>query len=332
MTTLSETCDWINGEGVVSCLTYNFNVPWADSVDGQTLDDDYYGNRSGSKYISPLADKFLTDGKLDASKTRRLANIVFSKYGEAWARSWAALLEEYAPLDNYNMIEEETPSEYTRTTTPAKTKTTETPAETSVIETPAETTVTTTPAEITETDRPAGTTVTTTPAETTTTEAPAETTEQTDGETGISGFNSPDFVKDSNSSEAKGLTVNKAGETSIVVDSSETVVSVTDASGSKKIETDTPETVQTVTNTNGITNYTTVTAGETVNEALSPETERFEVDANRRLTRHGNIGVTTSQQMLESEIDLRTKYSFFDNVVFPTIDKVMCLSIFKCEY
>ena len=39
--------------------------------------------------------------------------------------------------------------------------------------------------------------------------------------------------------------------------------------------------------------------------------------------RHGNIGVTTSQQMLKSEIDLRLNFNFYD-VVFDLIIKELC--------
>lgn len=48
-------------------------------------------------------------------------------------------------------------------------------------------------------------------------------------------------------------------------------------------------------------------------------------DTTRHLTREGNIGVTTSQQMIESEIKLReTKYW---ELVFRDIDSLLCLSI-----
>ena len=45
------------------------------------------------------------------------------------------------------------------------------------------------------------------------------------------------------------------------------------------------------------------------------------------LKRHGNIGVTTSQQMLQSERDLWLWYYFYD-VVFPDVDRVMTLSVY----
>ena len=47
---------------------------------------------------------------------------------------------------------------------------------------------------------------------------------------------------------------------------------------------------------------------------------------NHILQRHGNIGVTTSQQMIESEIVLRQK-NFFD-IVFSDIDRLLTLPIY----
>lgn len=48
---------------------------------------------------------------------------------------------------------------------------------------------------------------------------------------------------------------------------------------------------------------------------------------NYTLRRSGNIGVTTSQQMLQSERDL-WKWNFFRDVVFPDIDSVLTLGIY----
>lgn len=46
--------------------------------------------------------------------------------------------------------------------------------------------------------------------------------------------------------------------------------------------------------------------------ADSANTDTETMSGTNELTRHGNIGVTTSQQMLMSEWDVRTKYRFFD--------------------
>lgn len=48
---------------------------------------------------------------------------------------------------------------------------------------------------------------------------------------------------------------------------------------------------------------------------------------NYTLTRSGNIGVTTSQQMLQSERDLWL-WNFFKHVVYPDIDRVLTIDIY----
>lgn len=49
---------------------------------------------------------------------------------------------------------------------------------------------------------------------------------------------------------------------------------------------------------------------------------------NYRLTRSGNVGVTTSQQMLESERKLWL-WDFFDTVVYPDIDKILTIQTYN---
>ena len=48
---------------------------------------------------------------------------------------------------------------------------------------------------------------------------------------------------------------------------------------------------------------------------------------NYKLTRSGNVGVTTSQQMIQSQRDLYM-WNLFYNVVFPDIDRVLTLSVY----
>lgn len=48
---------------------------------------------------------------------------------------------------------------------------------------------------------------------------------------------------------------------------------------------------------------------------------------NYKLTRSGNIGVTTSQQMIQAQRDLYM-WNLFYNVVFPDIDRVIALSVY----
>ena len=66
------------------------------------------------------------------------------------------------------------------------------------------------------------------------------------------------------------------------------------------------------------TNQSTTSGLVTDNEEKNKET------GSRTLTRHGNIGVTTSQQMLIAELDLRSQYNF-ENQLFDDVDSILCL-------
>lgn len=70
------------------------------------------------------------------------------------------------------------------------------------------------------------------------------------------------------------------------------------------------------------TNTDTHTGTQTFVDSGTDTTTR-----NYELTRSGNIGVTTSQQMIESERNLWV-WNFFENVVFPDIDRVLTIPIY----
>ena len=76
-------------------------------------------------------------------------------------------------------------------------------------------------------------------------------------------------------------------------------------------------------------NPTATGEGDTHTTGLKANNETEDVKSNtgtESLTRHGNIGVTTSQQKLESEIKLR-QYNFIEEV-FKDIDSILCLKIY----
>lgn len=62
----------------------------------------------------------------------------------------------------------------------------------------------------------------------------------------------------------------------------------------------------------------------TVKDELSGEDTQTR---NYHLERSGNIGVTTSQQMIESERNL-WKWNFFMDIVFPDLDKVLTTQVY----
>lgn len=90
----------------------------------------------------------------------------------------------------------------------------------------------------------------------------------------------------------------------------------------EKIKSKVKNTVASASDTYGFNSDTSVPTGKVESESI---TEGSKDDNDRDLTRHGNIGVTTSQQMLQSELDLRT-YKFYEQVM-NDIDTVLCL---KC--
>lgn len=77
--------------------------------------------------------------------------------------------------------------------------------------------------------------------------------------------------------------------------------------------------------TYGFNSDTSVPTGESSTETTS---EGNADDNRRELTRSGNIGVTTSQQMLQSELELR-KWNFA-NMLFDDVDSICALSIYDC--
>ena len=74
---------------------------------------------------------------------------------------------------------------------------------------------------------------------------------------------------------------------------------------------------------NEVGSETTVEGSDDDNATHEEETET----GTRELTRHGNIGVTTSQQMLTSEIELREHYNFCE-IVLNDIAKLLCLNVY----
>ena len=71
-------------------------------------------------------------------------------------------------------------------------------------------------------------------------------------------------------------------------------------------------------------NTTATTTGDKANNTTH---SKMEEGGTRELERAGNIGVTTSQQMLQSELELR-KYNFFD-YVYSCLDRIMFASVYR---
>lgn len=81
------------------------------------------------------------------------------------------------------------------------------------------------------------------------------------------------------------------------------------------------------TRTDNLTDTRTDNLTDTRTDNLT-NTENASENIERTLTRSGNIGITTSQQMAQSERELWL-WNFFFEIVFPDLDEVLTLAIYQ---
>ena len=258
------------------------------STNSIDLDIEYFGNHSGEKIISPLVSKLLVDGKLTSDSVTRLASIIFSLNGDNWSRLYSALQEEYKALQNYNGDE-------TRTVTTTDTGTdkfSHTGSESSTLN-----------------DSSSNTRTGSESLESSGSDSLSKTgTVGSQGsnlsDNNVFGFNSSSSVPSdsSNSSNNSTDTYNLSDKTSYGKKDTKVYNNVSD-SGSRE-------------STNTVSN-----------ESSDTETKDLQTNTSETFHREGNLGVTTSQQMLESEFELRMHYRFFD-VVFADVDKTLALQLY----
>ena len=110
--------------------------------------------------------------------------------------------------------------------------------------------------------------------------------------------------------KTKGTTADTLNDTSSANSSSQKNVFAFDSAEASPSDSDSGTTTATGTGTSNSTVDNSDVEKRTETEGHS-FTDRKNVTASRI---HGNVGVTTSQQMLESEIALRNKYDFFNTV------------------
>ena len=99
--------DWKTGDGIFDALSsIEVELPWADSVESTVLDIEYFGNRSGGKFVAPVIMNLLGDEvELTESNRILLARIIWTKFGEPWKHLWETNVVAYNPIHNYNMTD-----------------------------------------------------------------------------------------------------------------------------------------------------------------------------------------------------------------------------------
>lgn len=286
----------------------SYNVPWRNEVSGNILDVEYYLNISGQKRVSPLISRIIgTSEKLTSTNTSQLASICYAMYMPNWSKEYATLNLEYNPVSNYDMTE---------------TETRETTTEGEKLNTGTQTGAGTTSNTGTQTNavikHNTGTQATTgstanTGTQTNATDQEVDVTQSGNSANDVYGFNSTTAVHDT-SSNASSHDVTTNDET----------ITRTDNLTESRTDTRTDNLTETENSTR--TDDLASTTSNTRTDNLAENTSGTETE-ERTLTRSGNIGVTTSQQMIQSERELYL-WNFFYNVVFPDVDKVLTIATY----
>ena len=264
----------------------SLDVPWKEKNISQQLNLQYHGNISGKKETSPLVDSLIVENNLTDNSKTMLAMSIFSIYSNNWSRLYHILSLEYEPIENYNMTEIE--------------KTTSTNENTDTI-----TTNTTNSNDVTETNTGTNTandSENTTGKNTITDSRTIAEDNSVTNNNSLYGFNSVSGVNadSQNGTETRNTTDNNTHND--------------DLKGTRTNE-----------HSENI-NTSKVTAQKNDIKDVKDGTHTENGTQDRTLTRHGNIGVTTSQQMLNSEIEL-WQWDFF-NGVFKDIDKILTIQTY----
>lgn len=324
--------------GIFTKLGSLGGMPWASDVDSNILDIHYYYQRSGEKPTSPLVNSLLIGDELtDADKTT-LATVAKAHYLSKWNRLYELAQSEYNPIENYNMIEEEKEEHTESIDTTTRDTGTTTNQETRNLADTVNEIITHDTTDSNRTDVTYGKQETTTFNEATTgSEGETVTISDTknttindsdSGETGIYGFNSSNDVGSTTSSNSKSGstretdsgTNSKQGTTSGTKTGTDTI-----ANSGSDITTD--ATTHTGTDTTATTGSHTGTDTNTQTDNRQRQLDDDRAgDSERTLTRRGNIGVTTTAQMITGEIEL-WQWNFFESVM-KDIDKLLTLSVY----
>ena len=300
--------------GVFSTMASLDLVPhFLDNTPLTAVDVDllYHFNHSGDKYISPITDRILAnDESLTTEKKKTLAKLIYGKYSDKWNKIYDALMTPYKPLENYHMVESSTES-ITGTEDIQSLQAQQTSAKDKAVGSRTQNQDDTDiqsreSAQTVSYDNNEQTTYNSTQTQ--------QSVQESDSNNNIYAFNSEVAApQNENSSATTRTDANAHTGNDTVSHTGQDTTNINDSiSNTKKSTSDTQDFAQ------------------RDNESESTLTgKNSKENTQTRVNNHttsGNIGVTTSQQMLESELELR-KYDLL-SVVFEDCDSILCLNIY----
>lgn len=335
MSTLLDIWDEPETTGIFTVLN-NYDVPWKSSNIYESLNLTYYYNHSGQKNVSPLVSGILgIDSSLTDAEKTKIGLLVYNVCGKNWDYIYNAMFADYDPIENYNADETETTTGSGNTTHGGSDTIARTGTDTHTLSGSDTTSDTGTDkfaesgddiTKNTGTDKLAqtGDDVTKNTGTTTNENANVDGTSETIN--GIAGFNSTEYSSDNKST----TTVNQTITDTRTDDLTQTLTHGLTTDETRDL-TETLTHGKNTEETRNLSESTTYGRTDTENVDISEttnynNTENRSDSETRTLKRHGNIGVTTSQQMIESELELRRK-NFFE-IVFKDVDNYLTLAIY----
>ena len=273
-------------DGIFTRLKDVENIPWGDDADLASQLDLIY---IGNHSGNKYVSPLLAIDEDDLTTQYKddVVTASFAMYKNKWTRLWALNESEYNPLENYSMEEKHTGDD-TKLDTPTNWKDTETKTPTNWKETNEHK-----PGQSGYTE-----TETQTPTDWKRTTESLKADNESETSTSVYAMNSTDPVP---SSKTKTDLKNKSEEEQTGTFETE-----------KKVE--------------GVLIDEKSTTGTFKTETEKTGTYESKTTYNSTLKRSGNVGVTTSQQMAQSEIEL-WKWLYFEEV-FKDLDKILTLDTY----
>lgn len=311
------------------------NVPWRSKNINANLDKTFMhlnGNKTPSPFLNNYYEYTPGDERVwftNDSKTA-VSTTIFNLFNDNWTAKWNALTAEYDPISNYDMVESGTDT----TTRTGTNDVTQTGTDTHSIDH-----ANTQSIESGEVVTSYGTDVTTntntdlynkTNADMYARTNTSITQTKGDDELQISAFNSSSYqdkeLNTHGSDTTSGDATNNYTRTQGDATDNYTRTQGDATDNYTHVVGDATSNHETVVDTRVHADNGNTTDEETKNLSTT-ETRDTTDELTHSLTRSGNIGVTTSQQMIESELKLR-EYVFFDSV-FNDICSVLTLPIYR---
>ena len=299
--------DWSDGYGIFSLLT-EYNPPWVEDIgdNDAMLDLAYHGGYSGAKIASPYLTRTIAGDVPTISEYARICLTLKSLFMPNWAKQYATLSAQYDPIENYSMREQMTNDTTEDTFGHVNTREYDTDHGKTGTETTTNTGTDTVTYD-TEEERTPNLTHAKTGTETTAPLVTMTEQENTFGFNTVAENGEPTTKKTQTSGGTSTLTYNTTDK--------DTGTDTNTKTGTEETEHDTE--TQTTFNTSD-------TDTGTVTDTESGKNTR---KRNYVLTRAGNIGTVTAQDMVEQEHNLWV-WNFFRDVVFPDLDYLLTIPVY----